>query len=74
MTGVMASLFVDIHLSKAKLTLFCDGNCFLIASIVSAYSLQQMLLRVIADSSWGSSHNALNDDHSFRFNIAFHGI
>ena len=36
MTDIKASLFVDIHPSKAKLTLYCDGNNFLIASTVSA--------------------------------------
>ena len=51
MTDVMASLFIDVHLSKAKLTLFREGNCFLIASTVSTYSLRQMLLRVVADGS-----------------------
>jgi len=70
----MASLFGDIHPSKAKLTLFRDGNCFLIASAVSAYSLQQMMLRVVADGSTGSSHNALYDRRSSSFDIVFHGI
>jgi len=58
MTDIMASLFVTVHPSKDKLTLFCDGNCFLIASTVSAYSLRQMLLRVVADGSTKSSRNA----------------
>ena len=49
MIDVMAKLFVDVHPSNAKLTLFCDGNYFLIASTVSAYSVQQMLLSVVAD-------------------------
>jgi hypothetical protein len=70
----MASLFVDVHLSKAKLTLFLDGNCFLIASTVSVYSLRQILLRVLADGNTNSRHNALYDRHSSRFDIAFHGI
>jgi len=74
MTDVMANLFVDAHPSKAKLTLFRDGNCFLIASTVSAYSLQQMLLRVVADGSTRSSRNALYDRRSSRFDIAFYGI
>jgi len=51
MTDVMANLFVDIHPSKAKLTLFRTGNCFLIASTVSAYSFRQMLPSVVADGS-----------------------
>jgi hypothetical protein len=74
MTDVMANLFVDVHPSKAKLTLFHDGNCFLNASTVSAYSLRQMMLRVVADGSTRSSHNALYDRRSWRFDIAFHGI
>jgi len=74
MTDVMASLFVDIHPSKAKLTLFHIGNCFLISSTVSAYSLGQMLLRVVADGRTRSSRNDLNDRRSSRFDIAFHGI
>jgi len=72
MTDVMASLFVDVHPSKAKLTLFRSGNCFLIGSTVSACSLQQMLLRVEADGRTGSPHNALYDRCSSRFDIAFH--
>jgi hypothetical protein len=51
MTDVMANFFIDVHLSKAKLPLFGDGNFFLIASTVSAYSLWQMLLRVVADGN-----------------------
>jgi len=70
----MANLFVVVHSSKAKLTLFRNGNCFLIASTVSAYSLQEMLLRVVADRSTRSSRNALYDRRSSRFDIAFHGI
>jgi hypothetical protein len=54
----MANFFVDDQVAKAKLTLFRDGNFFLIASTVSAYSLWQMLLRVVADGSNRSSHNA----------------
>jgi len=42
MTDVMASFFIDVHPSKAKLTLFHDGNYFLIAYTVSAYSLWQI--------------------------------
>jgi len=51
MTNVMTSLFIDIHASKGKQTLFRDDICFLIPSTVSAYSLQQMLLRVVVDGS-----------------------
>ena len=74
MTDVMANLFVDVHPSKAKLTLFRNGNCFLIASTVSAYSFWQMLLRVVADGSTRSWRNALYDRGSSRFDITFLGI
>jgi len=74
MTEVMANLFVDVHPSKAKLTLFLDSNCILIASTVSAYSLWQILLRVVADGSTRSSHNALYGRRSSRFDVAFRGI
>jgi len=74
MTEDMASLFVDVHLSKVKLTWFHDDNCFLIASTVSAYSLRQTLLSVVADGRTNSSHNVLYDRHSFRCSIAFYGI
>jgi len=70
----MASLFIDVHLSKANLTLFLDGNCFLIASTVSEYSLRQMMLRVLADGSTSLLCNAFCDSRSSRFNIAFQGI
>jgi hypothetical protein len=70
----MANLFVDVHLSKAKLTLFRIGNCLLIASTVSAYSLRQMLLRVVADGSTRSSHNVLYDHRSLKFDITFQGF
>jgi len=58
MTEVMSTLFVVVHPSKAKLPLFHDGNCFLIACTVSAYSLWQMLLRVEADGSTKSLRKA----------------
>jgi len=74
MIDVMASLFVHVHPAKAKLTLFRISNCFLIASTVSAYSLRGMLLRVVADGRTRSSRNELYDRHSWRFDIAFHGI
>jgi len=48
MRDVIANFFVDVHPSKAKLTLFLDGNCFLIVSTDNEYSLQQRLLRVLA--------------------------
>jgi len=70
----MASLFVIIHPSKATLTPFGDGNCFTIASAVSAYSLRQMLLRVVIDGNTSAMHNALYDRRSSRLYIAFHGL
>ena len=74
MIDPMASVFVDVYLSKAKLTLSRDSNCGLIASTVSAYSLWQRLLWVDADGSIMSSRNAFHDCRSSRFHIAFHVI
>jgi len=36
----MANLYVDVHLSSAKLTVFRDGNYVLITSTVSELSHQ----------------------------------
>jgi len=69
-----ASLSVDVHPSKAKQTLFSNDNSFWIASTVSAYSLRQMLVKVVADSSTSLQLNALYDHRSSRFDIALHGI
>jgi len=74
MTNSLASLFVHVHPSKAKLTLFPIGDCILITSTVSEYSLWQMLLRVVAEGRTRSSRNALYDRRSSRFDIALHGI
>jgi hypothetical protein len=74
MIDIIAILFDDVHPSKVKLTLFREGNCFLIASTISAYSLGQMLLKVVADRSTRPSCNALYDHHSTRFHTVFHGI
>jgi len=74
MSDVIANMFIDIHLSKAKLSLFVDSNCFLIESAVSVYSLRQILLRVLADGNNNSLRNALYDHRSSRIGIAFHGI
>jgi len=74
MTDIIASVYVDVHPSIDKQTSLRDGNCFLIATTVSAYSLRQMLLRVIADGTTSSSRDALYDRRSSRFDIAFHGI
>jgi len=74
MTDVIANLFVDVHPSKAKLSLFLDGSCFLIASTVGMYSLRQILLRVLADGNTNVLCNALYDHRSLRLDITFHGI
>jgi len=74
MTDDIAKFFLDVHLSKVKLTSFLDGNCFLIASTLSQYIIEQWLLRVLADRSTNSLHNAFYDHCSLRFEIAFHEI
>ena len=74
MPDVMACLVVDEHLSNSKQTAFRDVNYFSIAYMVSAYSLRQMQLRLVADSSTRLRHNALYYCRSLRFDIAFHGI
>jgi len=74
MTDVIASLFVDVYLSKAKLTLLHSGNCFLIASAVSADSLRQTVLMVVAEWRTSTLRNASYDRRSSRFDIAFHEI
>jgi len=74
MTHVIPNLFVDVHRSKAKPTLFLGSNYFLIASTVSVNSLQQILLMVLAHDNTNSLRNALYDRHSSRFDIALHGI
>jgi len=74
MTDVMATWLVDVYLSKAKLTLFLHTSCFLITPTVSAYSLRQMLIMVVADGSTGLLRNALYDHRSLIFEIAFQGI
>jgi len=74
MIDIIANLFVDVHPTKAPLTLFLDGTCFLIASTVSVYSLQQILPRVLADGDTSSRRNALYDRCSSRVDIAIHGI
>jgi len=74
MTDGMASLFVDVHLSKAKLNVSLDGNCFLIAFTVNENSLQEMILRVLADCCTSSLRSALYDHSSSRFDIVFQRI
>jgi len=70
----MASLFIDVHLLKAQLSLFRDGNCFIIASPISDNSLCQSLLEVEADSTTESLCNPLHDCRSLRFDTAFDEI
>jgi hypothetical protein len=74
MTDVIANLFVDIHPLIAKLTLFLDGNCFIIASTLREYSLRQSLLKVMADGITSLLRNALYDRRSSRFEIGFQGM
>jgi len=74
MTNVIAKLFVVIHLSKVKLTLFLDGNCFLIASTDSVYTILQMLLSLLEDGCTNMLRNALYDHCRLMFDLALHGI
>jgi len=74
MIDIMASYLLDVHLSKAKLSLFHGGNCILIASMVAVYSHRQMLLRVVANSRTSVLGNAVSDYRSSRFDIAFQRI
>jgi len=59
MTNVIVSFLVDLYQAKAELTSFHYGNCFSIASMASAYSLKQMLLRVVADGRTNLLGNAV---------------
>jgi hypothetical protein len=70
----MASLFVVVHPSKAKLNVFRYGNYFIIASTVNAYSLRQMLLQVVATGFTRSLLNDLYGSCSSGLDIAFQGI
>ena len=49
MTDIMASPCVDFHLSNAKLSSLWAGNCLLIASTVSQFSIWHMMVRVVVD-------------------------
>jgi len=55
----MADLFIDVHLSKAQLTLFCDGNCSLNVATDNVYSLLRLSLMAVVDGSSSSLRNAL---------------
>lgn len=70
----MFNLFIGVHLSKAKLTLFPNGSCFLASYTVSMYYYEQMLQRVLADCSTNLLHNELYDGHSFRFDVELQGV
>jgi len=61
MTAVLAKLFIDVHSSEAKLAVFLDGNCFLIASTRGLYSSLQMLLSVPVDGGTNVDCNAIYD-------------
>jgi len=74
MTNDLANVLVDVYLLQVNLTLFLNANCILIASTVSEYTLQLMLLRVLVKGSTSSLHNPLYVRCSSRFDIAFHGV
>jgi len=74
MTNDKTYLFVDVHPSKSKLTLFLDSKCLWIACTVGVYSLRQMVLSVLADPSTNSHRNSLSDSGRSRFNLEIDGI
>ena len=74
MTDILANLQVEVHPSKARLTIFLEGNCIFIASTVSVYCLQQLLQGELGAGSTNPLHNALYDHSSSRFVIAFNGM
>jgi len=74
MADFMASVFIDVHPFKAKVSLFRNSNCFLVSSIVSAYTLRQMALRLVADWGTRSSRNAFYTRCSSRYDIMFYGM
>jgi len=74
MIDIIAKWFVDVHPSKAKLTLFLDGNCILIEATESAHSLWQMIPGVLVESRNSSLRNALCDRLGSTFEIAFQGM
>jgi len=55
----MANLFIEYHSSNPKHNSFRNGNCFIIASTLNEYSLQEMLLKVVAEVSTRLLLNAL---------------
>ena len=74
MTNLIPDMFLHVDSFKAKQTLFLDCNCFLIASTVSVYSLQEMMLLMLADGSTTLVRNASYDCCWSRFDNGFHGI
>jgi hypothetical protein len=74
MTNVMARLFLDVQPSKAKQSLYLDGNCFLVAPTINEHSLGPMLISAIADGSTCWQRKALYGCRSSRLDIAFHRI
>ena len=74
MADVIGNLYIDVHPSQAKLTVFLDGNCCLSASTVNEYSHRQRLLRVLADGSTSSLRNALYHRRRSMFEIALPGM
>jgi hypothetical protein len=74
MANGLPNVFVDVHPSKAKQTLFRDRVYFLIASTVSANSIRQMLLRVVVDGCTRLLSNPIYDHCSSRCDIMFRGI
>jgi len=74
MSYVITSLFIDVHPSNVKITVFRHRNCIITASTVNKYSLGQLLSRVVADGRRWSLHNGLYHHHSSAFDIVFCGI
>jgi len=68
----MACLFVDVNPSKAKLTVFDDGNSFLLARTGCACCLWEMFLSVMAEGSTKSRRNGWSDYRSSKFDVAFY--
>jgi hypothetical protein len=74
MTNIMASLLVDLHPSKFKLTVYHDGNFVFIPSTVSGYCLLQMFLKIVVGGSTSLQRDAAYDRRISTFDIAFHGL
>jgi hypothetical protein len=72
-TDFIVTLFVDVHLSKAKHNLYLDSNCFLIAFTVTGYYLLQILLSVLVDGRTSSLSDVVHVNCISRMDIALHG-